>query len=425
MKRYTNAPEHSSLEELWEVQLELALKFKEVCEKHNLRYFLTGGALLGAVRLEGFIPWNDDVDFFMPREDYEMLKQIAVDEFASPFTLQTPKTCYDIYYGGHVRLRHDKTTCINPNDILSKCNHGIWIDIKPLDFYYNNLKKRNRQLEHIRMYQRLSYAKAYSKYKKIIEVSEFQWRIFTGIAKYLNKEFLVSKELKWRKACKESEELVCFDYNATRYNPKVFDKKLFNETSELSFQGHKFKVPKNYHSVLKIIYGPNYLTPPPITQRVPTCSDYFIDTQTSYKEYLSTVLRGSHCIEGDTLTYSKALEKRIVLYGTNIMIDNYLKNTSDQYYPEFIVTDKSDEWFAKIEGYDIEVGDFDKILKIPREDQVVIVCATDYHEHLKQLMKLGINEAYVFCGSRVDLVNQFGKNNILLCLNGFPVVYDI
>ncbi len=425
MKRYTNGSAHGSLEELWLVQIELALKFKEICTIHNLKYFLTGGGLLGAARLSEYIPWNDSLEFFMPREDYDKLFEIANEEIKEPYFFQTPSKCNDIYYGGNARLRHSETACINPNDVLSKCNQGIWIDIKPLDYVYNDLQKRNKQLKKIRRYQCLSYAKHYSESKKILDVSDFKWSLYIKIARYLNKDFLVSQERKWRMACRKSNEVACFDYNIKRYNPKIFAKEIFNNGTEMVFENHHFKVPRNYHSVLRTIYGNSYLTPPPVTQRIPKLLNYYVDTKVSYKEYLKTLLRDKSHIPEDALTFNKALEKTIILYGTNIMIDTFLRNTSDQYYPEFIVSDKSDQWFVKLEGYDLTLGTFDDMLNIPREERVVIVCATNYIDYLAKLMKLGISEAYVFCDKHVDIVNQFSKNNILFCLNGFPVVYDM
>ncbi len=425
MKRYTHLSEHNSIEELWEVQMELALKFKKVCEENNLKYFLSGGSLLGAIRQEGFIPWNDDIDFSMPREDYEKLIEISSDVFQSPYTFQTPMTTKDIYYGGSSRLRHDKTTCINPNDILSKSNQGIWIDIIPLDYYECDIKKRNKQINKIKMYQRLSYAKVYHMYGNIIDLYDLKWKIYTTIAPYINKDFLVKQEYKWRTKCKKANELVNYNYSINNNNPKSYNIKIFEETTEVNFNGEKFKAPRNYTSYLKNTYGANFLTPPPVTERIPSCINYFIDSKLSYDKYLNKVLRDKKYIEKDMLTYKKAKEKTIILYGSNIMIENYLKNTSSQYIPEFIVVDKNNDLLVKLDSYYLKKGTLEDMMNVPSDERIIIVCSINYKDYLEKLLNLGIKEAYVFCGSRINLVNQFKKNNILLCLDGFPVVYDM
>ena len=74
---------------VWAVILDLIVEFDSVCRKHNLRYFLDSGSLLGAIRHGGFIPWDDDIDVTMPREDYEKFIRLN-DEFKHPYFLQTP-----------------------------------------------------------------------------------------------------------------------------------------------------------------------------------------------------------------------------------------------------------------------------------------------------------------------------------------------
>ena len=84
---------------LWAVQLDLLQVFKEFCNAHQLRYYLWSGTLLGAVRHQGFIPWDDDVDVVMPRRDYETFKQLAVSELSAPYTLHTNENDSGIFRG--------------------------------------------------------------------------------------------------------------------------------------------------------------------------------------------------------------------------------------------------------------------------------------------------------------------------------------
>jgi len=120
--------------QIWAVELDLLYEFDRVCQKYNLRYFLDGGTLLGAVRHNGFIPWDDDVDLTMMRNDYKKLCSIASTEFKHPYFFQTEETdpgslrC-------HAQLRNSNTTGILMSELIPPrtFNQGIFIDIFPLD----------------------------------------------------------------------------------------------------------------------------------------------------------------------------------------------------------------------------------------------------------------------------------------------------
>lgn len=88
--------ELSDLRKLQLSELDILKKFHEVCEKHNLTYYLTGGTLLGAVRHKGFIPWDDDIDVVMPYDDYKKLCKLPSEVFGEEFFLQNADT--DVQY---------------------------------------------------------------------------------------------------------------------------------------------------------------------------------------------------------------------------------------------------------------------------------------------------------------------------------------
>ena len=118
--------------------LEVAKEFKRVCEKHNLRYFMGCGTLLGAVRHKGFIPWDDDMDFYMPKDDYEKLVEIDKldsiqgrnEGFNKPFIFKHwDKT--ENYIWNFGKLENINTTCIESTIANKNVNYksGIGIDI--------------------------------------------------------------------------------------------------------------------------------------------------------------------------------------------------------------------------------------------------------------------------------------------------------
>lgn len=120
------------MKEIWAVELDLLNEFMTFCGEHDLRWFVDGGTQLGTARHQGFVPWDDDIDILMPREDYETFLQTA--NFEAPYFLQTPETD-EGFVAYHSRLQRPDTTAISVNS--HNCRHafkqGIFIDIFPLD----------------------------------------------------------------------------------------------------------------------------------------------------------------------------------------------------------------------------------------------------------------------------------------------------
>ena len=83
-------PISANMKKIWAIELDLYLKFAAICERYRLRYYLIFGSLLGAIRHKGMIPWDDDMDVCMPREDYNFLCKNCISEFNDPYILQTP-----------------------------------------------------------------------------------------------------------------------------------------------------------------------------------------------------------------------------------------------------------------------------------------------------------------------------------------------
>ncbi len=123
------------MKEIWAVELDLLAEFQRVCEKYHLKYYASGGTLLGAIRHKGFIPWDDDLDIEMFREDYNKLCEIGPREFKKPYLFQNEYTESGSLRGAS-KLRNSMTTAMYPHE-KRKCyqgyDKGIFIDIFPLD----------------------------------------------------------------------------------------------------------------------------------------------------------------------------------------------------------------------------------------------------------------------------------------------------
>lgn len=120
--------------EVWAIELDLFAKLIEVCKKYNITYFADSGTLLGAARHKGFIPWDDDIDVAMLRNDYDRFCEIAEMEFEFPYFFQTEKTDPGSARK-HAQIRNSLTTGILKEELPYNYsfNQGIFIDVFPLD----------------------------------------------------------------------------------------------------------------------------------------------------------------------------------------------------------------------------------------------------------------------------------------------------
>ena len=125
-------PVTEKMKRVWAVQLSMLDEVERICRKYGLRYFADSGTLIGAVRDKGYIPWDDDIDLAMLREDYERFVKVAPRELGEGLKLQTVYT-EENYLRGHAQIRDGRTTGYNEEDARAGYNCGIFIDIFPLD----------------------------------------------------------------------------------------------------------------------------------------------------------------------------------------------------------------------------------------------------------------------------------------------------
>lgn len=141
------------MKEVWAVELDLLAEAQRVFNKNGIRWFAIGGTLLGAVRHNGYIPWDDDIDIALLREDYSRLQKVAKDEFKHPYFFQDEYSDPGVLFG-HAKLRNSETTGISFSYLDEKhgrCsfNMGVFIDIFPIDNIPDEDMERNNWIENI------------------------------------------------------------------------------------------------------------------------------------------------------------------------------------------------------------------------------------------------------------------------------------
>ena len=156
MSEYT--PE--TLRRLWDVEEDIFRTFARICDKHGLRYFCAYGTALGAIRHQGFIPWDDDMDIGMPREDYERFLELAPGELTERYALLEARRTKG-YVLPFAKLTRADTTFVEATDQDRTYHSGIFIDIFPFDLIYEDPKKRDKLLRRSWMLARLCVLSEY------------------------------------------------------------------------------------------------------------------------------------------------------------------------------------------------------------------------------------------------------------------------
>ena len=128
-------------------QLEIAKEFKRICEENNLIYMMESGTLLGAVRHKGFIPWDDDLDMSMPRDDYEKFLSIANEIIDPKYEIVNWRE-ESAYAHPFCKIIKKNTVYKEEKDGAKDSKNGIYIDIFPYDVYPDDLKKGYIKVEH-------------------------------------------------------------------------------------------------------------------------------------------------------------------------------------------------------------------------------------------------------------------------------------
>lgn len=273
----------------WGKEIEILEEFDRVCNLFGFRYFAFGGTLLGTIRHHGFIPWDDDIDVCLFRDDYDKLLSVGPSAFRPPYFFQSSDT--DYIGRGHVELRNNQTTGYMQCDYRAPYNKGMFIDIFPLDFVDSdtlpkalaNLEPQGASLlQFPRRRESLKHPFLAWCYNAVVYPLQIIRYHVLGGDKARREQYH-----HFEKSCSSypgtATKVCALEYYAIQHEkkPPLLDASAFRETTYCNFEFFKMPCPQDYDVVLKEIFG-NYMVP----VRAPARHDsLFLDTKVSYSVY--------------------------------------------------------------------------------------------------------------------------------------------
>ena len=257
------------LRKLQELQLSLAIKVHDICKKHEISYFMIAGTLLGAVRHRGFIPWDDDLDIGMLREDYDRFIVLAQRELGDAYFLQTYETDKNMPFP-YAKLRINGTIMRESASKNCKWNNGIFIDIFPFDGVPENkiLRKAHAvalSCMGLTLIVKCEFDPFYN------ETASVKSRFF-GVAKYLVKWLLPRKllvamfDFLTRFYSKKKTRLIVASGGSYGYKRETIQRRWVETTRPLEFCNYDLIGPYFFEDYLSNLYG-DYMKLPPIESR--------------------------------------------------------------------------------------------------------------------------------------------------------------
>ena len=316
VKLYYYKPEHRFLEAeqrevmvsektkaIWAIQLDIITLIADICRRHSIRWFVDGGTLLGAVRHQGFIPWDDDIDICMFREDYERFCEICCVAMEEPFFLQTYRTDVDFTHG-HAQVRRSDTTFILRGEMEdgkpTNCyNQGICVDLFPMDNIPDNPKVAERFLRGV---EDLRYwACSYSIFQRKFSGKSF-FTVIRQLGKRLGLRYYFTRMIglligrKPLRCVQDRHDAYVQKYNKTkteractishwpmRKSRQYYRREWFDNVEMLKFENLTVPAPSGYEQLLAGLYGDDWRTPRQGSALLH--GDVLVDVDHSYTDY--------------------------------------------------------------------------------------------------------------------------------------------
>lgn len=251
-------------EECKQTMLNILDLIAKVCEENNLHYFLAYGTMLGAVRHHGFIPWDDDIDIYLPRKDYEKLLTLMKEESETSNTwIDVKDQTTENYYYPFAKIVDARTVAKMENNLTE---HGIWVDVFPVDNSCDNTLLANLQIEECAFLRAIIISMTTDFTADNLGNKRGIKRALRCIAKMVGYKRITNRFIQVSKRYDDSSSDYAMNF-FTIYKARDRMKKniLFTE-AEYSFEGHTYVGSKYYDEFLSHMYG-DYMKMPPENKR--------------------------------------------------------------------------------------------------------------------------------------------------------------
>lgn len=247
-----------SLDEIKSVELSLLQKFDYFCNEYGLKYVLDGGTLIGAVRHDGFIPWDDDIDVSMPFPDF--LKFVELYKTENKDSDVELLYGVDNPYGFHFGKFIDKRTIVNSGFREDKRLYSVWIDVFPMYSIDDDDELAQAKIDKILKYYSRTWLCLCTKFRNPIR------KLFHILFNDLIRKYYMNKinTLLFEHEYGSTKRIRCTPVVCNKLIPAGNDH--FENRIKMKFEGHEFYAPKDYDAYLTRIYG-NYMELPPEDKR--------------------------------------------------------------------------------------------------------------------------------------------------------------
>lgn len=266
-----------------EVEREILDFFAQFCENNNLKYSLAYGTLLGAIRHKGFIPWDDDIDVMMPRDDYEKMFDIWSKSVVNGFILEDERI-NSKYPNSFAKLYKENTVFLSEGFLNNRVTRyrGIYIDIFPMDKVPKGII--SRKIQYVASLINLLYLRRDTSGKGgIFNIIE-KMLLKTKEDNYIKRRNKANKILqRWNKTDKK---LQLVNASTFRESKIYYCADLFDNLEKTEFDERKYFITGEWDSFLTTFYG-NYMELPPENERVWTHKPVLVDFEHGYDELVS------------------------------------------------------------------------------------------------------------------------------------------
>jgi lipopolysaccharide cholinephosphotransferase len=273
------ALEPRELQNLKTVLLEIMDDFLAVCRKHGLTVMMRSGTLLGAVRHEGFIPWDDDLDFMMPRSDYDRFLEVFEKELGKNYVVQTPRTDSNACFG-FMKIRRKATAFVEVETAGLPIHQGVFLDVFPLENAPDSRIGRYFHGIGCMMLKQITTATAIYRFpsRPMKTLRKHSWKLHLVLTLREAMGFLFSfRSIGWWNRSTENlctkyrdrpSDFLVAPYGGKKYFGEVYPVDFFSPTTQLLFEGRQLPAPAKWDQWLKSRYGQYMEVPPPEKREV-------------------------------------------------------------------------------------------------------------------------------------------------------------